>query len=101
MESCGSRAKFLQCVTLYLGYDVQTDWNLFPAFSLEPGLQINWDDFIDKIFSVEIISVIAADKMSEHFTIFVSWVAFPSSKTLWIVKFLTGFIADIIFLNFL
>ena len=78
---------------------IEISFQLFPA--LEPGFQINWDDFIDKIFSVEIISVIAADKMSEHFTIFVSCMAFPSSKTLWIVKFLTGFIADIIFLNFL
>ena len=78
---------------------IEISFQLFPA--LEPGFQINWDDFIDKIFSVEIISVIAADKMSEHFTIFVSWLAIPSSKTLWIVKFLTGFIADIIFLNFL
>ena len=50
---------------------IEISFQLFPA--LEPGFQINWDDFIDKIFSVEIISVIAADKMSEHFTIFVSW----------------------------
>ena len=64
---------------------IEISFQLFPA--LEPGFQINWDDFIDKIFSVEIISVIAADKMSEHFTIFVSLMAFPSSKTLWIVKF--------------
>ena len=39
---------------------------------LETGFQIILDDFIDKIFSVKIISVIAADKTSEHFTIFVS-----------------------------